>query len=141
MSAEQNKATIRRWVEVGWNKGDLSIVEEIYAPNYAYHDPSAPNVPPTSDSIRMVVSLYRGAMPDFKMTIEDMVAEDDKVVWRWSAAGTHEGSLMNIPPSGHKLRVSGIVISRFVDGRWAEDYVNWDTLGLFQQIGVIPALA
>jgi predicted ester cyclase len=70
-----------------------------------------------------------------------MMAEGDKVVWRWCITGTHAGELMGIPPTGKSIKISGIVISRFANGKWAEDYVNWDTLGMLQQIGVVPAMA
>jgi predicted ester cyclase len=70
-----------------------------------------------------------------------MVAEGDKVAWRWRITGTHSGDLMGIPPTGKPINITGIVVSRFAQGKWAEDYVNWDTLGMFQQIGVVPAMA
>jgi predicted ester cyclase len=70
-----------------------------------------------------------------------MIAEGDKVVWRWRITGTHRGELNGIPPTGKPISITGIVISRFAGGKWAEDYVNWDTLGMLQQIGVVPVLA
>jgi steroid delta-isomerase-like uncharacterized protein len=138
MSAEANKAVIRQWVETGWNHGDFSTINNIYAADYAYNDPSAPPLPKGPQAIMGVVSTYRGAFPDVRMTIEDMVSEGDKVVWRWTVTGTHNGPLMGIPASGKSVRLSGIVISRFVNGKWAEDWANWDTLGMLQQIGAAP---
>ncbi len=81
----------------------------------------------------------RTAMPDLQFTIEDMVAEGDKVVWRWTVRGTQTGPLMGLPPTGKRATVTGIIISRFANGKWQEDYNNWDTFGMLKQMGVIPA--
>lgn len=140
MSAEQNKEIIRRWVKEAWNGGNLPLADELYAADYQYHDPSAPPMPPGPESIKQVLAIYRGAMPDMRFDIEDMIAEGEKVSWRWTARGTNTGSLMNIPPSGKSVNISGTVVSRFANGKWTEDWANWDTLGLMQQIGVIPAM-
>jgi steroid delta-isomerase-like uncharacterized protein len=141
MSAEANKTTIRQWVEAGWNRGDFSNINSMYTADYIFNDPSAPNLPRGPQAIMAVVNIYRTAFPDLRMTVEELVSEGDKVAWRWVVKGTHTGLLMNIPPTGKPVTIAGIVVSRFVDGKWAEDFVNWDTLGMMQQIGVIPAMA
>ncbi len=138
MSAEANKAAVRQWVEAGWNRGDFSNIDSIYAVDYTYNDPSAPPLPKGPQSIISVVSTYRAAFPDVRMTIEDMISEGDKVVWRWTVTGTHNGPLMGISASGKPVRLSGIVISRFINGKWSEDWSNWDTLGMLQQVGAVP---
>jgi steroid delta-isomerase-like uncharacterized protein len=140
MSSEQNKAIIRRWVKEAWNGGNLSVADELYAADYAYHDPSAPPMPPGPEGIKQVLSTYRSGLPDLRFDIEDMIAEGDKVTWRWSVHGTNTQTFMNIPASGKSVSISGIVISRFANGKWAEDWANWDTLGLLQQVGVIPVM-
>ena len=140
MSTEANKAMIRQWVDEAWNNGDFSHAEQFYTADYTYHDPSAPaGMPKGPQGIIGMVSMYRVGLPDVHMTIEDMVAEGDKVVWRWSVVGTHNGPLMGIPPTGIKSENGGIIITRFVNGKWAEDWNNWDTLGMLQRLGVIPA--
>ncbi len=141
MSAEQNKSIVRRWVEGGWNGGDLALIDQLLAPDYVLHDPQAPVPITSSAAFKEFVTAYRTALPDMHMTVDDLIAEGDKVVWRFTARGTHDGPLMSLPPSGRPVVTTGIVISRFVDGKWAEDWLNFDLLGMLQQIGVIPALA
>ena len=137
MSAEQNKAIVSRWVAGGWNTGDLSLVDEFYA-DYTMHSPGIPDVQGT-EAFKGFVTMYRAAFPDIHFTIEDMVAEGDKVVWRATTRGTHRGDLMGIPPTGKSIVVSSTIISRFDNGKWAEDWVLIDMLGMLQQLGVIPA--
>jgi steroid delta-isomerase-like uncharacterized protein len=139
MSAEENKAHIREWVETAWNRGDLTLANDLYAADYVYHDPASPMEVRGPEGIKGLVTMYRAALPDIHFAIEDMISEGDKVVWRWTARATHSGTLMGIPATGKQVTVTGIVISRFVGGKWTEDYNNWDTLGLLQQLGVIPA--
>jgi len=142
MSAEQNKAVIRRWVEFGWNKGDVSIVDDILDPTYMIHDPSDPKFAGGIPAFKAYVTNILTGLPDLQFTIDDMLAEGDKVVWRFAGHGTHTGSLMGLPPTGKKGTVTGIIITRFTAaGKIVEDWINWDTLGLLQQIGVIPSLA
>jgi predicted ester cyclase len=86
--------------------------------------------------------MYYAAFPDLRFTVEDQVAEGDKVVTRWSSEGTHKGELMGIAPTGkHAAGVTGISIDRYLDGKFVEGWANWDTLGLMQKLGVIPAVA
>ena len=139
MSAEQNKAMVRRWVDGGWNSGDLSLVDEMYAPNYMIHDPSQPDFSGGAEAFKGFVSAFRAGLPDIHFKVEELVAEGDMVAWRFTTTGTHEGELLGIPPTGKRTMVTGLVISRFEGGKWAEDYVNWDTLGMLQQLGAIPA--
>ena len=81
---------------------------------------------------------YRRAFPDARYTIEEMIADQDKVVIRWSGTGTHLGELMGIPPTGRRVTVTGISIGRYEGGKLVEEWLNFDALGLFQQLGVIP---
>ena len=83
-------------------------------------------------------ATYRAAFPDTHLTIEDQIAEGDKVVTRWTATGTNQGTLMGIPPSGKRVTITGISITRIANGKAVEDWVNFDTLGMLQQIGAIP---
>ena len=135
MSTEQNKAIVRRWVEGGWNAGNLDLVDELYADDYTLHDPTMPVH--GTESFKQYVAMYRGVFPDMHFTIEDMVAEGDRVVWRITARGTHQGALMGIPPTGKQVAISAIIISRFSAGKWTEDWLNIDMLGMLQQISAI----
>lgn len=141
MSAEQNKSIVRRWVEGGWNQGNLALVGELYATDYMIHDPMTPGFPGSHAAFKQFVTNLRTGFPDIHVIVEDMMAEGDKVAWRWVITGTHTGNLMGIPPTGKSVRITGIVLSRFAKGKWAEDYVNWDTLGMLQQLGVVPVMA
>ena len=139
MSAEQNKAIVRRWVAGGWNTGDLSLVDEFYA-DYTLHSPGMPDVQGT-EAFKAFVTMYRSAFPDIHFALEDMVAEGDKVAWRATTRGTHQGELMGIPATGKQVTVAGITLSRLKDGKVVEEWTNWDTLGMLQQLGVVPELA
>jgi steroid delta-isomerase-like uncharacterized protein len=140
MSTEQNKSIVQRWVEGGWNHGNLALVDELYAADYMLHDPSTPDFPGGQAAFKQFVTTLQTAFPNLQVTVEDMLAEGNKVAWRWTIIGTHTGDLMGIPPTGKPIKITGIVVSHFVNGKWAEDYVNWDTLGMMQQIGVVPAI-
>jgi steroid delta-isomerase-like uncharacterized protein len=137
MSAEQNKAIVRRWVEGGWNGGNLDLVDEFYADDYILHDPAMPVH--GREGFKQYVTMYRSVFPDLRFALEDVIAEGDTVAWRITARGTHQGALMGIPPTGKPVAISALVISHFVESKWAEDWVNIDTLGMLQQIGAIPA--
>ena len=83
--------------------------------------------------------MYRSAFPDIQFTIEDLIAEGDKIVTRYTARGTHRGDLQGIPPTGRQVTVTGIIISRFANGKFVEGWLDFDALGMLQQLGVIPA--
>ena len=87
------------------------------------------------------VTLYRTAFPDLQLTIEDIIAEGQTVMPRWSCRGTHKGDLSGIVPAGKQFTISGVSIARFTGGKMVEGWVNWDALGLMQQLGVVPELA
>jgi steroid delta-isomerase-like uncharacterized protein len=138
--SEQNKALIRKWVEEGWNKGNFAVVDEVYAPNVVQHDPGSPFPVNNTEAMKMYAGMFKSAFPDLTFTIEDLVAEGDKVVWRFNSRGTHTGALGPLPPTGKTGVVTGMVLFRFASGKAAEVWVNVDMLGLFQQIGIIPKM-
>jgi steroid delta-isomerase-like uncharacterized protein len=138
MSEEENKATIRSWVEEAWNKGNMAIADNMYTATYVLHDASGPIDGPTG--LAQFIAMFRMAFPDLHMTIEDQITEGDKVAWRFTVRGTHHGEFMGISPTGKPVTVTGTVISRFVDGKWQEDWSNFDALGMLQQLGVIPSM-
>lgn len=137
MSAEDNKATARRWYQGVFNEGNLDLIPELFTSNFVDHDPVNPL--PGQDGIRQVVGLYRGAFPDLHITIEDWIAEGDKIVTRFKAQGTHSGPLMGIAPTGKQVTVTGIDILGFEHGKISEHWGNRDDLGMLQQVGAIPA--
>jgi predicted ester cyclase len=144
MSAEQNKASSRRVIEEVFNKGKLEVLDEVADSNVVAHqaDGEGGNDIKGREELKQFVKMYLAAFPDLRFTVEDQIAEGDKVVTRWSSEGTHKGELMGIPPTGkHVAGVTGITIDRYSGGKSVESWGNWDTLGLMQKLGVIPALA
>jgi steroid delta-isomerase-like uncharacterized protein len=140
MSAE-TKAIARRFLEEAFNSGNLGVVDELVAPEFVNHDAALPEPTVGIEAAKASINGYREAFPDLRLTIELQLAEGEFVTTRWSARGTHQGDLMGMAPTGKQATVTGITIDRIVDGRFVESWTNWDTLGLMQQLGVIPALA
>jgi steroid delta-isomerase-like uncharacterized protein len=136
MSTEQHKAIVRRFFE------DFShaTVDELLVPDYVHHDPSLPpELQRGREAYKQVVSLFLTAFPDLKTTVDDVVAEGDKVACRWTFRGTQRGEMMGIPPTGKQVVGAGMSIQRITNGKIAEGWVNFDTLGMLQQLGAIPA--
>jgi steroid delta-isomerase-like uncharacterized protein len=140
LMSEHNKAIVRRLFAELWNNGKLSVADEIFTANYAHHDSSTPDLGLGPESEKKRATLYRTAFPDLHLTIEDVIAEGETVMTRWSCRGTHKGDLNGIAPTGKQITVSGVTIARVSNGKIAEGYVNWDALGLMQQLGVVPEL-
>jgi steroid delta-isomerase-like uncharacterized protein len=138
---DQNKQISRRLVEDGISAGRYEVIDELVAPDCVNHDPSVTEDLVGPDGVRQLIDTYRTAFPDLRVTVEDQIAERDRVVTRWIARGTHQGPLLGIDPTGKAATVTGITIDRIENGKIAESWNNWDTLGLLQQVGVVPALA
>ncbi len=136
MSTEENKVIIRRGVEEGWNKGNLAIFDELVANNVVHHGNNTHGL----EAFKQTISTDMTAYPDLHLTIEDMIAEGDKVVVRYTFRGTQEGETQDIPPTDNHVTVTGIFICRCKGGKIVEEWENWDDLGLLQQLGVIPPL-
>jgi steroid delta-isomerase-like uncharacterized protein len=132
---------VRRLFDEVWNKGNLPVADELFAQNYNHHDSSTPDLGRGPDSEKKRVTLYRNAFPDIRFTVEDLIAEGESVTARWSCHGTHKGELNGIAPTGKQFTISGISVARFTNGKMIEGYVNWDALGMMQQLGVVPELA
>jgi steroid delta-isomerase-like uncharacterized protein len=141
MSAESNKALSRRLLEEAFNAGNIDVLDELVTTDVVNHDAALPEAMIGPDAAKASIRGYRTAFPDLRITIEEQIADDQAVATRWSAKGTQEGELMGMPASGKQATVTGITIDRIVDGRIAESWTNWDTLGMLQQLGVVPALA
>jgi steroid delta-isomerase-like uncharacterized protein len=139
VSAEENKAVSRRVAEEVFNGGNVDLADELYAPDSVLHDPSLPEDLHGPEGIKRYAAMTLGAFPDIRVTVEDQVAEGDKVVSRWTATGTHTGDLMGIPPTGRRVEISGVTINRFSGGKIAEDWYQSDDLGMMRQLGVVPS--
>lgn len=139
MGIEQNKEIVRRTGEEPWT-GNIGVIDELVAPDYIGHDPSQPEPMRGTAGAKEFIQQYLSAFPDGRVTIDLQIAEGDYVTSRWTGRGTHKGELMGIAPTNKQVTVTGITISRVANGKIAEEWSNWDTLGLLQQVGVVPAL-
>jgi predicted ester cyclase len=141
MSTEENKALGRRFFQEFWNQKNLAVADELLAANFVDHTPgSPPGLPPGPEGHKQFGSLYFTAFPDIRATIEDMVAEGDKVVIRWRVQGTNTGSMFGMSATNKSATFTGVTINRIVGGKIAEQWVEFDALGMLQQLGVIPAM-
>ncbi len=136
--SEQNKAALQHWTNEGFNKQNLDEFDVYFSPDLVNHA-LPPGLPAGLEGTKTIASIFLAAYPDLQITIDDMVAEGDKVVARWSARGTHRGDLMGIPPTGREVTITGIVIDRFDNCRSVERWENIDQLGMMQQLGVVPS--
>ena len=137
MSAEENKAIVRRFWGV-WEEGNIDLVDELLAPDYINHTPATPDQPTGPEGVKGVVAMFRSAMPDLKVIVEDMIAEGDKVAVRYTLEGTHEGELFGVPPTGQRLSIKSISVERVSAGKVREHWRVTDSLDMMQQLGVIP---
>ena len=136
-SAEKNKALVRRLYEEMWNQGNLAVADALLSPDYLNHG-QPPDLPRGPEGNKQFLNLNRAAFPDMQYTIEDEVAEGDRVANRWTMRGTHQGALMGIPPTNRPVSIGGISIHRLAGGRVVESWFTSDRFGLLQQLGVIP---
>jgi steroid delta-isomerase-like uncharacterized protein len=137
--SEQNKALVRRVIEELVNKGNFSLLDELVASDYTYYEPTVGEMR-GRDGYKSLVSMYRSAFPDVTLSINEQIAEGDKVVTRWTARGTHQGELMGVPATGKQVTVQGVVISRIENGKLIEDFETYDVHGMMRQLGVSQAV-
>jgi len=142
MAAEENKETIRRWIEEAWNKGNINLADEIYASNYTAQDINDTNkVLRGPEGIKQSVIATRAAFPDIHFTIDHLIAEGDKVVGAFTIRGTHKGNLVGIAPTGKSVVFTAVDIWRFKSGKIVERCLaSVDRLGMLQQLGVVPQI-
>ena len=139
MSAEQNKALARRVLEEMFNKGNLDVADELLAPDYVDHDPAMPEDVHGPEGFKQYVGAYRSAFSDLHVQIEDQIAEEDKVVTRWTGTGTHDGELAGIAPTGNRLTLPGMKIVRISGAKLVEGWEGYDSMTLMRQLGVVPS--
>ena len=137
MSVEENKVLFRRTYEELLNGGDLSVAEQLVAPDFVNHEaPRGRDRGP--ESMRGLAVMLRTAFPDLRFEIEELVAEGDVVAGRLTMSGTHEGPLMGTPPTGRSVRQEHMHFVRFEDGKAMEHCGVRDDLGMMQQLGLMP---
>lgn len=138
MSADQNKARFREFIEEVINKRNLAKFDEYLTPDFVEHEVVEP-FPPTRDGVRQLFTGMLSAFPDLKVTINDAIAEGDKVVLRQTWSGTHKGEFMGIPATGKRVEFSVIDIVRMKNGIATEHWGVSDSLKMMQQMGVVEA--
>ncbi len=139
MSVEENKALVRRWSEELWSQGNLAVVDAIVSPDYLRHDPGDPFPARGREDVKRLVGMLRAMLPDLTIEIEDMVAEGDKVVIRYTGLATDTEGFMGQPPTGKVTRTAAIQIFRIASGQIAESWAVRDDLGTLRQLGHLPS--
>jgi predicted ester cyclase len=136
--SEANKALVRRVIEELFTKHNLALIDEFF-PDCVYRAPGVGEL--RGEAYRQFLTQVLAAFPEGRWTVEDQVAESDKVVTRWSFTGIHRGDLMGIAPTGKQVTTSGVMIDRIVGGKIAEEWEEYDALGMMQQLGAVPVAA
>lgn len=137
--SEQNKAVVRRWFEEVWNRGSEAAIDELFARSGIAHglgDSEADvHGPP---EFKPFVANIRGSIPDTHISVDDILAEGDRVAVRVTLEGTHSGQGLGVAPTGRRVRIQGVIIVRVVNGQIVEGWNSYDQLGLLRQIGALP---
>ena len=131
MPVKENKVVIRRWIDEFWNQGNLDLADEIIDPDFFCYR----NGVSGREGCRKWVSRSKILMPDFEFIIQDLVAEGDKVVYRYTCSGTPEGEWLGLSPTGQRVEWTGVSIARIANGLIAELWGDYDKLGAYQQLG------
>jgi steroid delta-isomerase-like uncharacterized protein len=137
MSEAENKTIARRFNEDVWGRGDQAALEELFAPDFVDHG-ALPGQAPDREGHKQILAAFRSAFPDLSVTTEDIIAEGDKVVSRWTARGTHQGELLGTAPTGNEVTFTGIDVLRIAEGKVVERWAQGNDLEVMQQIGAIP---
>jgi steroid delta-isomerase-like uncharacterized protein len=135
---ETNRNVVRRWIEDGLGKGNMAVAAETFAPDCRIRLVGAPQDMRGPDAFLAFLGPIAGAFPDLRMSIDEQVADGDRVMTRWTATGTHKVDLMGAKPTGKQVTFSGVACDRIDGGRVVERWEIMDQLGLLQQVGLVP---
>lgn len=138
--SEAYRAILDRFGEEVFRQGNLDVIDELLAEDFVEHDPP-PGLPPDRDGVKEIFRGLHAGFTDQVFTVHDQIAGGDRVVERWTLTATHAGEWLDIPPTGRRVTVAGIDISRLEAGRIVEHWSQADLLGLFEQLGAFPAVA
>jgi predicted ester cyclase len=137
--SEENKAKMRRLLDEGFSQGNVDVVDEVLDPDFVCYDPNSETGEIRgSETIKGEIDYFRNAVPDLTYTIEDQIADGDKVVTRYTVSGTHEGEFFGVAPTGERIMMSGMSIDRFEGGKMVEEWPEYDLLGVMRQLGAVP---
>jgi steroid delta-isomerase-like uncharacterized protein len=132
------KETIATYTEEVWNRHQVDAIDKYYATDYVHHDVSRPDVT-TLAGYKAWSSALQAGIPDIRVAVDDLIADGDMAVKRWTATGVQSAELAGIPPTGKPVSFSGVSIYRFRGGRIAESWYVYDLFGLLQQLGALPS--
>ena len=139
MSTEENKTLVRRVFDEIFKENNLAAVDELIASDYVYRRPGKPEFRGPA-TYKALLAAFRAAFPDVHFTVEEMIAEGEKVFSRWTFTGTHAGQFMGVAPSGRRITADGMLVSRCADGRVTEELELMDELSILRQMGAVMAL-
>jgi steroid delta-isomerase-like uncharacterized protein len=139
VSAEENKKKARRFMEEAFGQGKPQLVDDLLDPDFVRYDPyiEAGEVRGV-ETVKENIVWFRNVFPDLTCTIDDQLAEGEKVVSRWTVRGTHQGEFFGVPATGERIEMRGIQIDRFEEGKLVEERAEFDLLGALQQLGAVP---
>lgn len=132
-----SKAIVRQLFEEPW-KGNWDVIDKYIAPGYIAHDPAEPEPIRGAEGARANIQKYLDGFSNARITVDDQIAEGDKVATRWTGRGTHDGEIAGIAPTGKEVTVTGLTISLLENGLVVEEWATWDTLGMLVQLGAVP---
>lgn len=135
--SEESKSLLLRYAEEVWNQRNLDAIDEIFAPEHAYHDPILTELPRGPEGVRQKVAIFTAAFPDGHVTSDAVVAEGDRVALLWTYSGTHTGDMMGIAPTGRRAEAQGVHFCRVLDGKLVESRNLWNGLSFLQQLGLV----
>ncbi|HKV59025.1 MAG TPA: ester cyclase [Ktedonobacteraceae bacterium] len=140
MPLEENKVRVRQLYEEVFNNKNLAAIDDYFAANVIDHS-LPPGAPGGIEGVKLTIGMFAGAFPDMHITVEDLIAEGDRVMARWTLRGTHQGASLGMPPTGKQFSIPGVSIVRLSGGKSVEQWVIHDQFGMLQQLGLIPAPA
>ena len=140
MTTEENKTIVKRWIDEVWCKHNIIAVDEFLADNFVF-DWAPPGVPSDIEGYKKAVTMLLTAFSDLKITVEDIIAEENKVAVRWIGDATHQGKFMRIEPTAKKVVMTGVSFVYIMDGKILEEWSEMDLLGVMQQLGLYPVPA
>ena len=140
VAAGEKIGLARRFYDEVCNKRQLAVADQLFSATHVYHDPSSPWVGKGPAGIKDLIGVYHRGVNDAHWDVHEIIESGDTVISRWTGRGTHTGELLGIPPTHRKVNVDGIWIHRIAGGKIVESWNCWDTLGMLQQLGVVPQM-
>lgn len=136
MTVDEMKATYRRMIDEVVHQGDLDAVDELFTEDCVWHGPGGEETV-GRDALKKNIEIYRAAFPGFRITVHDQLGQGDRIATRWSVAGTHDGPLGDIPPTGREIDITAVTIDRFEGGLIAEEWEMFDEMLMMRQLGLV----